>query len=307
MSTQGVGADRVGLVRALVAAARPHQWTKNLLVFAALVFARKFLDAPMAARALAAFVIFCAASAAAYLLNDVCDAERDRKHPAKRLRPVASGALPAGVALGAAAALAALAAGAGLLLGADFGIVVVAYLVLQLAYSLALKHVVIVDALCIAASFVLRADAGALVLGVEFSNWLMLCTGLLALFLALAKRRYELVETDDAVSHRRSLAHYSPDMLDQMIAAVAGATIVAYALYTMSPRTVGEVGSDSLKYTIPFVVYGLFRYLYLVYWKREGGSPARHLLADRPLLVAVFLYALASALILALTGKGIAP
>ena len=294
MSNAGTLVARSGTVRALVAAVRPHQWTKNLLVLAALVFAKRFLDPVSVLRSLAAFALFCAASSACYLLNDVCDAESDRRHPTKRTRPVASGALSASVALLVAALLGAAAVGGGLALGASFGLVVAIYLGLQLGYSLLLKHVVIVDVLCIAASFVLRADAGSRVIHVEFSNWLMICAGLLALFLAVAKRRYELVEVDDAVNHRPSLAHYSPKMLDQMIAIATASTLIAYILYTVDAQTIAKFGTDNLKYTIPFVLYGIFRYLYLIYSRREGGNPSRHLLTDKPLLLDVFLYAVVS-------------
>ncbi len=301
MDTQAPAAERMGQWRALLAAMRPHQWTKNLLVFAALLFAKKFVG-PEAQHfillSVAAFALFCAASSASYLLNDVCDAQRDRAHPLKRFRPVASGALPAKTALAVAALLAAGALAGGVGLGVPFGLAVLAYLVLQAAYSLVVKHVVIIDVLCIAASFVLRAWAGALAIGVEFSHWLMICAALLALFLALAKRRHELVEVADAPNHRRSLADYTPQMLDQMIAVVTASTLMAYALYTIDRETVAKFGTDNLKFTIPFVLYGIFRYLYLVYSRREGGSPARHLLTDKPLLLDVFLYALASAWII---------
>ena len=297
MSGQGVALERRRAGWALLAAMRPHQWTKNLLVLAALLFARKFLSTPHLVRGLVAFALFCAASSACYLFNDVCDAERDRSHPIKRRRPVASGALPARVALLAAAVLAAAAIVCGFVLRARFGQVVAIYLALQLAYSLVLKHEVIIDVLCISASFVLRAYGGAAAIKVPISTWLMLCAGLLALFLALAKRRHELLQTDDAVNHRRSLAKYSPQMLDQMIAVVTASTLVVYALYTMWPQTIAKFGTDKLKYTIPFVLYGIFRYLYLVYSKDEGGSPSRHLLTDVPLLIDVFLYGVACAAI----------
>ncbi len=242
---------------ALLAALRPHQWTKNLLVFAALVFARRFHGPGAGAFILlsvAGFAVFCAASSAAYLLNDVLDAEADRRHPLKRLRPVASGALAARRALGVGALLAAGAVAAGFSLGLPFGATVVAYLGLQVAYTLVLKHVVILDVLCIAASFVLRAGAGALVIGVEFSHWLLICAAFLALFLALAKRRHELVEVADASNHRRSLADYTPQMLDQMIAVVTASTLMGYALYTIDRETVAKFGTDNLKFTIPFVL-----------------------------------------------------
>ena len=284
-------------VRALLAAMRPHQWTKNLLVFAALVFAQRLTYGGDVLRAAVAFLCFCAASSATYLFNDVCDAENDRRHPLKQHRPVASGALPAQVALLAALVLGVVAVGGALALRLPVGGIVAGYLALQLGYSLLLKHVVIVDVLCIAASFVLRAGAGAAAVEVEFSSWLLICTALLALFLALAKRRHELLLVENAHNHRRSLADYSPQMLDQMIAVVTASTLVAYCIYTIWPETVAKFGTDGLKYTIPFVLYGIFRYLYIVYSKEGGGSPSRHLLTDRPLLVAIFLYALVSAAI----------
>ncbi|HUT35648.1 MAG TPA: decaprenyl-phosphate phosphoribosyltransferase [Planctomycetota bacterium] len=309
-SAPAQAAEGAGRWLALLAAMRPHQWTKNLLVFAALLFARKFLE-PEAVRfillSVAGFAIFCAASSASYLLNDVLDAEADRQHPLKRLRPVASGALPTGRALGVGALLAAGAVAAGFALGVPFGAVVAAYLVLQVGYSLVLKHVVILDVLCIAASFVLRAGAGALVIGVALSHWLLICAALLALFLALAKRRHELVEVAEASSHRRSLADYTPQMLDQMIAVVTASTLMAYTLYTIDRETVAKFGTDNLKFTIPFVLYGVFRYLYLVYAQRGGGNPSRHLLTDKPLLLDVFLYALTSAWILWRWGGSGAP
>jgi 4-hydroxybenzoate polyprenyltransferase len=300
MSNQALAAGQMGLGRALLITTRPHQWTKNLLVFAALVFGSfKLRTLPQdeivlrVAASLAAFAIFCAASSACYLLNDVLDAERDRTHPLKRHRPVASGALPARVALLFAALLGLAAAAGGLALGLWFGAVVGAYLVLQLAYSLVLKHEVILDVLSISAGFVLRAYAGAVAVRVEFSPWLMICAGLLALFLALAKRRHELLEVEGAASHRRSLADYTAQMLDQMIAVVTASTLMAYALYTIQSETGQKFGK--LKYTIPFVIYGIFRYLYLVYSRQEGGNPSRHLLTDKPLLIDVFLYAAVSA------------
>jgi len=291
MDSQGLAAVQSGTTRALLSAMRPHQWTKNLLVFAALVFAQKFLHLPSVLSVVAGFALFCAASSATYLLNDVCDAERDRAHPRKRFRPVASGALPARTALLVAVLLALVAVAGGLALRGRFGLAVVLYLTLQLAYSFVLKHEAILDVLAIAGGFCLRAYAGAAVIKVPISNWLVICTGLLALFLALAKRRHELLQIDDAASHRRSLAGYSERMLDQMIAVVTAATVMAYALYTMAPETVAKFGTDRLKFTIPFVLYGIFRYLYLAYAKEEGGSPSRHLLTDVPLLVDVLLFA----------------
>jgi 4-hydroxybenzoate polyprenyltransferase len=280
-----------GTLRALLTALRPHQWTKNLLVFAALVFAVRMFDPTSVLLAGAAFIAFCAASSASYLFNDVLDAENDRNHPAKRNRPVASGALPARTALVAAAVGGAFSVSLGLSLRPMFGAIVAGYLVLQLFYTTLLKHEVILDVLCISASFLLRAYGGGVVIAVPISNWLMVCTGLLALFLALAKRRHELLQVEDAANHRRSLAEYSPAMLDQMIAVATASTLVAYALYTMWPETVAKFGRG-LPLTIPFVLYGIFRYLYLIYSKEGGGSPSRHLLTDKPLLIDIVLYAI---------------
>ncbi|MFP4056865.1 MAG: decaprenyl-phosphate phosphoribosyltransferase [Candidatus Brocadiia bacterium] len=301
MSTEGVAAARGGQARALLAALRPHQWTKNLLVFAALIFAFKFLDPQSVLLAVAGFAVFCAASSASYLFNDVLDLERDRCHPVKSRRPVASGALAVRTALGASGLLAAAAVAGGFVVHWKFGVIVAGYLVLQVAYSTLLKHQVILDVMCISASFLARAYGGAHAIRVPISNWLLICAGLLSLFLALAKRRHELLQVQDAVNHRRSLAEYSPQMLDQMIAVVTASTVLAYMLYTIWPETVAKFGTDKLKYTIPFVLYGIFRYLYLVYSKDGGASPSRHLLTDRPILITVFLYAAASAAIIAAT------
>jgi 4-hydroxybenzoate polyprenyltransferase len=303
MSSPEAAASGGGRMAALLTTVRPHQWTKNLLVFAALIFAQRMFDLPSALLSVAAFAAFCAASSASYLLNDVLDAESDRRHPLKRLRPVASGALPVRTALAASAVLAVAAVGAGLALRPLFGALIGAYLVLQVVYSTVLKHEVILDVLCIAASFLLRAYAGGVVICVDISSWLLVCTGLLALFLALAKRRHELLLVEDAANHRRSLAEYSPQMLDQMIAVVTASTLMAYTLYTLWPETVQKFGTHKLSFTIPFVLYGIFRYLYLVYSKEEGGSPSRHLLTDKPLLLDIVLYTLACVWIITRYGK----
>jgi len=278
------------LPRALLVSLRPHQWIKNLVVFAALAFSKHLFEPDAALRAAMAFAVFCALAGAAYLVNDVLDAEQDRQHPVKRHRPVASGALPSRVARAAAAALTVAALAAAVWLGRDFVLVAIAYFLLTLAYSLLLKHHVILDVLAIALGFVLRAVAGAVAIEVRFSDWLLVCTILLALFLALAKRRHELVSLEDAAGHRRSLREYSPYLLDQMIAVVTASCLTAYAFYTLAPDTVEKYRTDRLAWTIPFVIYGIFRYLYLVHRKDQGGSPSDVLLADRPLLVAVALW-----------------
>jgi 4-hydroxybenzoate polyprenyltransferase len=239
-------------------------------------------------------VLFCGLSGTVYLINDVCDYERDRLHPRKRLRPVASGALSRRAAVLSAALIGGGCLAASLVLGPSFFLCSVLYLALNLFYSLKLKEIVILDVLSISLGFVLRAVAGAVAISVQFSEWLLVCTILLALFLGLAKRRHEIVSlSDSATEHRRILAEYSPYLLDQMISVVTASCLTAYAFYTLSPETVRKYGTDRLSWTIPFVLYGIFRYLYLVHQKEQGGSPTDILLTDRPLLLAVFLWAVA--------------
>ena len=283
----------MSLPRALLVSLRPHQWTKNLVVLAALAFSKHLFDPDAALRAAAALAAFCALSGAVYVVNDLADAERDRLHPLKRKRPIASGAL--GIATARAFAGLLLLGGLAVAwrLGGGFLICVLGYLVLNLAYTFGLKDVVILDVLAIAIGFVFRAVSGALAIRVVFSDWLLVCTILLALFLALAKRRHELVMLGDAAGHRRALAEYSPYLLDQMIAVVTASCLTAYAFYTLAPETIEKYRTDRLAFTIPFVIYGIFRYLYLVHRKGQGGSPGDVLLADRPLLLAVAAWAVA--------------
>lgn len=278
---------------------RPHQWTKNLVVFAALGFSKHLFEGPPLLQALLAFAIFCGLSGTVYLVNDVADVERDRLHPLKRLRPIASGQLsPRAAALGASLlGLGCLAAATAL--GTGFLGCAAAYLVLNLAYSFRLKEIVILDVLAVSSGFVLRAAAGGLAIGVQISQWLLICTLLLALFLSLSKRRHEIVSlSGQASEHRAILAEYSPYLLDQMIAVVTASCLVAYAFYTTAPETREKFRTDQLGLTVPFVLYGIFRYLYLVHQKEQGGSPTDVLITDRPLLVNVALWALAVVLIL---------
>jgi 4-hydroxybenzoate polyprenyltransferase len=278
----------------LLIAVRPGQWTKNLLVFAGLLFGLQLFVAGAVAHAVAAFVIFCALSGAVYLMNDIGDRAIDRLHPLKARRPVASGALSVPTAAVAGVALATGGFAASAALGWKFAAVAGAYLVLQALYSVALKHVVIIDVLTIAGGFVLRAVAGAVAVNVQFSHWLLVCTTLLALFIALAKRRHEIVLlADGATGHRPILGEYSPYLLDQMIAVVTASTLVAYIFYTISPETEAKFGTPWLGLTIPFPLYGIFRYLYLVHQREGGGSPADLLLTDRPLLICVALWVVA--------------
>src|SRR6266516_254610 len=284
--------QRRSTARAALAACRPRQWSKNLLLFAGLVFATKLGDATRWLEATAAFLAYCAGSSAAYLLNDVLDAENDRLHPLKRLRPVARSEISVRSALGLASGLAAVALGITAVLGLASLAFLAAFLALQVAYSLALKHVVLVDVLAISVLFVIRSAAGAQAMDVRISPWLLLVTALLALFLALATRRSELAQ---AGSVRPVLAGYSLALVDQLIAATVGCTIAAYAIYTFTAHT------RALMATIPFVVFGLFRYLLLVHRDDLGEEPENVLLTDGPLVAAVALWAVTAAAILATT------
>ena len=299
MSRVADTSGRRPLLVSLLVSLRPGQWTKNLIVFAGLLFSLKLFEPRAVLTAIEAFVIFCALSGIVYLINDVMDRESDRRHPTKCRRPIAAGDLPVSVALGAAGIIGAIALSAAFMLGFRFGVVAAGYVALQALYSGPLKHIVIIDVLAIAIGFVMRAVAGAVVLDVVISHWLFVCTILLALFIALAKRRHELVLlADDATSHRPILGEYSAYLLDQMIAVVTASTLIAYIFYTISPETEQKFGTSWLGLTIPFPLYGIFRYLYLVHKRELGGSPADLLLNDRPLLACVTFWVLAVVLII---------
>jgi 4-hydroxybenzoate polyprenyltransferase len=290
-------ASRRTPARAALSALRPRQWSKNLLLFAGLVFAAKLGDAARWGEALAAFAAYCAASSAAYLVNDVRDAEHDRDHPVKQVRPVASGELSVRAALGIASVLAAGALAATALLGPWSVAFMGGFLALQAAYTVGLKHVVLVDVLAIAGLFVLRASAGAEAVDVRISPWLLICTGLLALFLALAKRRAELVLVGaDRTPGRPVLEGYSVALVDQLVSVVAASTVIAYSLYTFTARD-----SNAMMATVPFVVYGVFRYLLLLHREELGEEPENVLLTDFPLLATIASWAVTCAVILALT------
>jgi 4-hydroxybenzoate polyprenyltransferase len=283
--------------RAALAAMRPRQWSKNLLLFAGLLFAAKLGDGTRWLEALLAFAAYCAASSAAYLVNDVRDAEHDREHPVKRLRPVASGELPVRTALAVAAVLAVTAFAGAAVLGLGSVGFLAAFLVLQGAYTAGLKHVVLIDVLAIAGLFVIRASAGAEAVDVRISPWLLICTGLLALFLALAKRRAELVLVGAAETPGRPvLEGYSLALVDQLVTVVAASTVIAYSLYTFTARD-----SKAMMATVPFVLYGVFRYLLLLHRHDLGEEPENVLLSDVPLLLTIAAWAATSATILALT------
>jgi 4-hydroxybenzoate polyprenyltransferase len=296
MAVTAVAAPR-SAGRAALVALRPRQWTKNLLLFAGLLFAGKIGETSLWLDACVAFVAYCAASSASYLANDVRDAPHDREHPVKRLRPIATGELPTRLAIALAVVLACAAFGLAAYLGPWSIAFMAGFLALQTAYSAGLKHVVLIDVLVIAALFVVRASAGAEAVDVHISPWLLICTGLLALFLALAKRRGELVLVGaGGTPGRPVLDGYSLELVDQLIGIVASGTVIAYAVYTL---TAGH--SKALLATVPFVVFGVFRYLLLMHRYDVGEEPEQVLLTDVPILVAVAGWIVTAAAILALT------
>jgi 4-hydroxybenzoate polyprenyltransferase len=272
---------------------RPRQWTKNLFLFAALVFDGKLFHMPDLLRTLAGFGLFCLISSAVYIINDLLDMETDRQHPAKKNRPIASGSLPIPVAIAAGAILSLLAIALGFLLAWQFALTILVYFTMMLAYSKWFKHLPILDVLLLAAGFVLRVHAGTTLITVDlFSPWLYVLMTLLALYLGFGKRRAEMaLLAEDATNHRKVLDGYTLPLLDQFITIVSSTTIVAYSLYTfIRPET---SDNHALMLTIPFVIYAIFRYLYLIQVKQIGGEPEEILLTDRPLQVSIFLWGLA--------------
>jgi 4-hydroxybenzoate polyprenyltransferase len=273
---------------ALWRALRPNHWIKNVFVFAALVFAHKLGDPEAIARSAAAFVVFCLLSSAVYLLNDILDREADRAHPVKRERPIASGRVSVATAGTLSVALAVVGLAGAMALGTGFAAVASAYVFMNIAYSLRLKRIVILDVMLVAAGFLLRAWGGAAVLRVEMSDWLILCTGLIALFLGFVKRRQEIAGQAPTETTRPILREYSLPFLDQMIAIVTSSTLLAYALYVFSPEVAEKLGTRYMGLTLPFVLFGIFRYLYLVHQRGKGESPTDVVVRDGP-LVATFL------------------
>jgi len=282
--------------RMLFKAMRPRQWSKNLFIYAALVFDAKLSDIPLFLKPTAGFLIFCLLSSAVYLMNDLADVEKDRLHPEKCKRPIPAGLLPVWGAKSAMIIILTVSLLVSFALPSLFVASALAYFLLNILYSFALKHMVILDVLTIAIGFVLRAQAGvgtvqAVDPTVVMSNWLLLCTLMLALFLALAKRRQEIRKLkEDAAHHRRILREYSQHFIDEMTGIVAATTLVSYALYTVSNDTIAKFGTDKLVYTVPFVLYGIFRYLYLVHIRDTGDNPSEILLSDRPLQVNLILW-----------------
>lgn len=285
-------------LKALVEAMRPKQWAKNIFVFAPLVFDLKLFHPVYLARTIAGFFLLCLISGAVYLINDLVDAEKDRRHPRKRNRPIASGRLSPRLALAAAILIPLVGLPLGFYLNPLFGAILVAYFILQIAYSFVLKNSVIIDAMAVAAGFVLRVAAGIpLVEAERFSPWIYTCMGLLALFISFSKRRHELTLLGaNANNHRESLGEYTIPLLDQFILIVTAATLVAYTLYTFSAPNLPP--NHMMMLTVPFVLYAVFRYLYLVYVKGLGGEPEEIVLRDRPLQVGVLLWGLAVILIM---------
>ena len=274
---------------------RPRQWTKNLVVFAGLIFSRNVTNSVLVWKSVEAFLVFCALSGVIYIVNDLADIEKDKLHQTKRNRPLASGKLPRFDAIVAAVIVGAGALAVARFVGASFFAVAVVFFVLNIVYSLALKRLVIVDVVSISLSFVIRAIAGVEALadvapGIAISPWLLICTLFLSLFLAFCKRRHELTTLGEAVRHREALAEYSSVLIDQLVGITAAGALLSYSIYTIWPETVEKFGTTRLIYTIPLVVVGVMRYLYLVYNKEKGGSPTDMLLSEKFLLIDVFLW-----------------
>ncbi len=286
------------MLKAIIRAMRPRQWAKNIFIFAALVFDEQLTQRDPLLRTVAGFGLLCAISSAVYLLNDIADAESDRQHPTKRNRPIAAGQLSVPLALALAIALAAFALAAGFALEPGFGWIITLYFVLNLLYSLWLKHTPIIDVMIIAAGFVLRVAAGvALIEVARFSPWLYVCTTLLALIIGFGKRRAEIIlMAEGANAHRKVLDGYTIGFLDQLIVIVSASTIMAYSLYTFSALNLPS--NHLMMLTIPFVIYGVFRYLYLIHVEDAGGAPEELILSDRPLLATLVLWGLLAVVIL---------
>ena len=287
------------MVRLILESLRPKQWTKNVLLFAGLIFSENLFRVPLLLKATTSFILFCMLSGAGYLTNDLMDLKKDRVHLLKSRRPIASGRLPACWAFSMVIILLVLGLFLSFLLSNTFGWIALSYVFLTLGYTFVFKHVLILDVLTIAFGFVLRAAAGAVVIDVSISSWLLVCTTFLALFLGLCKRRHELVLMgENAMNHRRILGKYSPYLLDQMMSVVTASTVMAYALYATAAETVQKFGTRNLIFTLPFVLYGIFRYLYLVHRKSMGGNPEQIFIKDRAMIINILLYLLTAGFIL---------
>ena len=290
----------MNLISLLLKSLRPDQWIKNAFVLLPVVFAKQLFHLESFLRGLTAVALFCLLAGATYLINDLVDLKADRAHPTKRDRPLASGALSPRAAKWTAGILIGLSLLWGGLLGGGFLLILVIYLGLQVCYNLKLKEVVILDIFCVSAGFFLRIIGGAVAVHVTISNWLIICTITIAMFLTLGKRRSELtlLGNETACLHRKVFAYYSPHFLDQMIGVVTAITLLSYMLYCISPQTISKFQTKHLIYTFPFVLYGIFRYLYLIYQRDLGDSPSRVLVSDRPLLLSVALWGCCSVLVI---------
>lgn len=279
-------APSVRVTHAVAKSMRPHQWLKNTLLFSGLVFSQSLFDIQRVLLSIQAFCLFSFAASAVYLLNDLVDLKEDRLHPKKKLRPLAAGIISPMVVMTVMVILATVALAGGLVMSRSFCGLLFLYLAMNVAYSVRLKHVAILDVMIIAAGFLLRVIAGAVAIGIEASPWLILCTLTLSLLVGFGKRRNEIVVMrDNAVGHRACLAGYTPHFLDLMMTIAAGSAVVTYALYTMADETVARLGSHVLVFTTPFVIYGIFRYLFLIHVESKGGDPSRLFVSDRPTLI----------------------
>ncbi|KPJ69903.1 phosphoribose diphosphate:decaprenyl-phosphate phosphoribosyltransferase [candidate division WOR-1 bacterium DG_54_3] len=292
------------MIKNIIQAMRPHQWSKNFFIYAALIFSQNIFNLPLLVKTTIAFSAFCLISSALYIFNDLKDLEEDKLHPLKSKRPIASGKIKKSTAILVIIVLSLLGFSSAFTLNKNYFIIILVYFLLQVSYSIKLKHIVILDVFVVAVGFLIRVVAGGLAIEVSLSSWLLICTILLALFLALSKRRHELILLeDDASEHRPILEEYSPYLLDQMIAVVTASTVIGYCLYTISEDTVTKFGTTNLIFTVPFVLYGIFRYLYLIHQKIEGGSPEALIIKDKPLLIDIFLWITTAVIILYLGAK----
>jgi len=293
------GAGMISKLKHVIVSMRPGQWSKNLFIFAGLIFSGNLFHPEVLIRVGSGFILFSLVASSIYIFNDIMDVEYDRAHPEKKNRPVAAGLLSVPAAHAGAIVFAAAGLIGALTLDRVFFAILLSYLIINFAYTIKIKKMVILDIMCISSGFVLRVLAGTELAEVTPSDWLILCTIMLSLFLGFSKRRHELAVTGaKAVSHRKVLGEYSLSFLDQMIAVATACTVMSYALYTVSPQTVYRFGTRNLVFSIPFVIYGIYRYLYLIHQKNMGGNPTRELVRDVPLLINALLWALVVVLII---------
>lgn len=289
----------ISKLKHVIISMRPGQWVKNLFIFAGVIFSGNLINPEVLIRVSNGFILFGLVASSIYIFNDIIDREYDRAHPEKKNRPLAAGLLNVPVAYASVIVLATAGLIGALILDRMFFAILLSYLIINFAYTIKIKKMVILDIMCIASGFVLRVLAGTELAGVTASDWLILCTITLSLFLGFSKRRHELVVTGTkALNHRKVLGDYSLSFLDQMIAVASACTVMSYALYTVSPQTVDRFGTRNLVFSIPFVIYGIYRYLYLIHQKNMGGNPPGEMIKDLPLLLNALLWALLVVLII---------